>query len=255
MFAAVDAYDRHVGRYSPKLARRLIELAGVKRTDRALDVGCGPGALTSELVGLLGIDHVAAVDPSPSFLEACRRRHPGISAEVASAEALPFGDGEFDVCLAQLVVNFMSDPHAGVGEMRRVTRAGGTVGAAVWDYGSGMTLLRSFWDSAAAIHPSGGQRDERNMRLATPAELRDLWAEVGLGQVEVSEAVVSASYGGFEDLWYPLEVGVGPAGAYAKSLTPEVREDLKQDLRARLAVGESPFELTARAWVVIGRAG
>ena len=150
MFAAADAYDRHVGRYSPRLARKLIDLAGVKPTDRALDVGCGPGALTTELVGLLGVDHVAAVDPSPSFLEACLQRHPGISAEVASAEALPFGDGEFDVCLAQLVVNFMTDPKAGVGEMRRVTRVGGTVGAGVWDYGSGMTLSRSFWDSAAA---------------------------------------------------------------------------------------------------------
>lgn len=255
MFAAVDAYDRHVGRYSPKLARKLIEFAGVKPTDKVLDVGCGPGALTSELVRLLGIDHVAAVDPSPAFLEACRQRHPGISAEVASAESLLFGDGEFDICLAQLVVNFMSDPIAGVGEMRRVTRIGGTVGAAVWDYGSGMTLLRTFWDSAAAVNPSGGQRDERNMRMATPAELGDLWAAIGLEQVEVSEAVVSASYEGFEDLWQPLALGVGPAGAYAVSLEPDLREMLKQDLRARLAVGESPFELTARAWVVVGRVG
>jgi len=253
VFAAVDAYDRHVGRYSPKLARKLTDLAEVKPTDKALDVGCGPGALTTELVALLGIDRVTAVDPSPSFLEACRQRHPGIAAEVASAESLPFGDGEFDVCLAQLVVNFMSDPRSGVGEMRRVTRAGGTVGAAVWDYGSGMTLLRSFWDSAAATDPSGGQRDERNMRMTTTSELGDLWTEVGLGQVEVSEAVVSASYEGFEDLWHPLEMGVGPAGAYAASLASGARERLKQDLRARLAVGDSPFDLTARAWVVTGR--
>jgi len=93
------------------------------------------------------------------------------------------------------------------------------------------------------------------MRLATSAELGDLWTEIGLGQVEVSEAVVAASYEGFEDLWQPLEMGVGPAGAYATSLTPEVREDLKRDLRARLGAGESPFELTARAWVVTGRVG
>ena len=253
MFAAVDAYDRHIGRYSPKLARKLVDLAGVKPTDRALDVGCGPGALTGELVARLGVDHVAAVDPSPSFLEACRLRYPGITAEVASAESLPFDDDEFDVTLAQLVVNFMDDPHAGVGEMSRVTRPGGAVAGAVWDYGGGMTLLRSFWDAAVAVNPSDGQRDERNMRMATPEELSDLWRAVGLDQVGVSEGVVSASYRGFEDLWQPLEMGVGPAGAYAASLNQHDRDALKQAMGARLGVGETPFELTARAWIVTGR--
>ena len=253
MFAAVDAYDRHIGRYSPKLARKLVNVAGVKLTDRALDVGCGPGALTGELVARLGIDRVAAVDPSPSFLDACRLRYPGITAEVASAESLPFDDDEFDLALAQLVVNFMDDPHAGVGEMSRVTRPGGVVAGAVWDYGGGMTLLRSFWDAVAAIKPSDGQRDERNMGMATPEELSDLWRAVGLDQVDVSEGVVSASYQGFEDLWQPLELGVGPAGAYAASLNPQDRDALKRDLRERLSVGESPFELTARAWIVTGR--
>ena len=253
MFASADAYDRFVGRYAPALAQAVVRASGVRPGQRVLDVGCGPGALTTALVALLGADHVSAVDPSPAFVEVCRQRNAGVQVELAGAELLPFEDDEFDVALAQPVVNFMDDPRAGVGEMRRVTRAGGTVGAAVWDYGSGMTLLRSFWDSAAATDPSGGQRDERNMRMSIPSELGDLWTEVGLGQVEVSEAVVSASYEGFEDLWHPLEMGVGPAGAYAASLAPGARESLKQDLRARLAVGESPFELTARAWVVTGR--
>jgi ubiquinone/menaquinone biosynthesis C-methylase UbiE len=72
MFTAVDAYDRFVGRYSAELARRLIATSGLAAGDRALDVGCGPGGLTTELVALVGSDHVAAVDPSPAFVEACR---------------------------------------------------------------------------------------------------------------------------------------------------------------------------------------
>lgn len=255
MFSSADAYDRFVGRYAPALARSLVRAAGVASGQRALDVGCGPGALTRVLAGLLGADQVTAVDPSPAFVDACRARNPGVQVEIAAAELLPFGDDEFDLALAQLVVNFMDDPHAGVGEMRRVTRAGGTVAGAVWDYGGEMTLLRGFWDAAATVDPAGGQRDERNMRMATPTELRDLWTEVGLNHVDVSEAVVSAAYESFDDLWQPLELGVGPAGSYAASLTPNVRAALRQELQARLGANESPFELTARAWIVVGRVG
>jgi SAM-dependent methyltransferase len=253
MFASVDAYDRFIGRYGPALAQTFVRAVGVASGQRALDVGCGPGALTHELAGLVGADQVSAVDPSAAFVEACRSRNPGVRVELAGAESLPFDDDSFNVALAQLVVNFMDDPRAGVGEMRRVTRQGGTVAGAVWDYGGEMTLLRNFWDAAAAVDPAGGQRDERNMRMSTPRELHDLWMDVGLTGVAVSEAVVSAAYDSFDDLWQPLELGVGPAGSYVASLAPEIRDALQQDLRARLGVGESSFELTARAWIVIGR--
>ncbi|MGH2841011.1 MAG: class I SAM-dependent methyltransferase, partial [Solirubrobacteraceae bacterium] len=153
-----QAYDRHVGRYGRELARALVAAAGVRRGQRALDVGCGPGALTTELVALLDNDQVAAVEPSVPFAEACRRRHPGVHVAVAPAEALPFADAAFDHALAQLVVNFMSDPPAGVREMQRVTQPGGTVAAAVWDYAGEMALLRRFWDAAVALDPSAADR-------------------------------------------------------------------------------------------------
>ena len=155
-----EAYDRHIGRYGRELARALIAAAGVQPGGRALDVGCGPGALTSELVATTGAEHVAAVDPSVPFAEACRLRLPGVRVEVAPAEALPFADAEFDHAFAQLVVNFMSDPLAGVRAMRRVTRPGGTVVAAVWDYAGEMTLLRRFWDAAISLDPDAADRDE-----------------------------------------------------------------------------------------------
>lgn len=253
MFTAVDAYDRYVGRYSPKLARELMAAAGVRPGQSALDVGCGPGALTSALVDLLGAENVAAVDPSAAFVEACRQRHPGVRVEVATAEALPFPNAQFDAALAQLVVNFMSDAVAGVAEMRRVTRPGGVVAAAVWDYGDGMTLIRTFWDAVSATAPNQAHRDEQHMRYATPTELRDLWDTVGLIDVSVAGAMVSADYINFDDLWSPLEAGVGPAGAYTVSLDAEPRSALKKELARRLGVSDQPFELSARAWVVTGR--
>ena len=250
-----EAYDRHVGRYGRELARALIAAAGVRPGRRALDVGCGPGALTCELVAVLGAEHVEAVDPSVPFAEACRRRLPGVHVEVAPAEALPFHDAAFDHAFAQLVVNFMSDPRRGVAEMRRVTRRGGTVVAAVWDYAGEMTLLRRFWDAAVALDASAADLDEgRCMPFCTREELGDLWRAAGLAGVNVAPVVAAADYDGFEDLWQPLELGVAPSGSYVASLAPDHRAALKQELRRRLHAGEDPFRLTARAWVATGRA-
>jgi SAM-dependent methyltransferase len=250
-----EAYDRHVGRYTHELGRALIATAGVRPGQRALDVGCGPGALTAELVTVLGAEHVAAADPSEPFVEACRSRLAGVRVEVARAEALPFEDAEFDRSLAQLVVNFMTDAHAGVREMRRVTRPGGTVAGAVWDYAGEMTLLRRFWDAAVALDPAAEELDEgRCMPYCTPETLGGLWSAAGLDEVRVSEAVVSAGYDDFEDLWRPLESGVAPTGRYAMSLPEEGRAALNAELRRRLDVGDEPFRLSARAWIVTGRA-
>ena len=251
-----EAYDRHIGRYGRELARALIAAAGVQPGGRALDVGCGPGALTSELVAVPGAERVAAVDPSEPFAEACRLRLPGVQVEVAPAEALPFADAAFDHAFAQLVVNFMSDPLEGVREMRRVTRPGGTVVAAVWDYAGEMTLLRRFWDAAISLDPGAAERDEgRCMPFCTPDSLGGLWGEAGLAEVSVAPVVVSADYDDFEDLWQPLELGVAPSGAYVAALAPDRRAALKEDLKRRLGVGDEAFRLPARAWVATGKVG
>lgn len=251
--APAESYDRHIGRYGGELARELIAVAGAEPGQRVLDVGCGPGALTRELVALLGAANVSAIDPSAQFAEACRERLPGVHVAVAAAEELPFGDDAFDRSFAQLVVNFMTDPQRGVAEMRRVTRPGGTVAAAVWDYAGEMTLLRAFWDAAVALDPLAAERDEgRCMPFCTPDELGGLWRGAGLTAVAIAPAVVGAAYDGFDDLWQPLEAGVAPSGAYVTSLEPERRALLAHELRRRLGVTDEPFRLPARAWVATG---
>lgn len=252
---SAEAYDRHIGRYGPPLARALVEATNLSAGQRALEVGCGPGALTATLAEVLGADRVTAIDPSEPFVEACAQRLPEVDVRVGSAEALPFPDHSFDVTLAQLVVNFMTDPTVGVGEMRRVTRPGGTVAAAVWDYAGEMTLLRRFWDAAVSLDPDAADRDEgRSMPYCKPAELEGLWRDAGLREPAVSGLVVAAEYGGFDDLWESLEHGSGPSTAYSASLPNEHRARLGDELRRRLGVGEEPFRLTARAWRVIGTA-
>jgi ubiquinone/menaquinone biosynthesis C-methylase UbiE len=151
-----DAYDRYIGRYGPELAAALIDFARIEPGMRALDVGCGPGALAAALAERLGPAHVSAADPSEPFVQACRTRLPGVEVVVAAAEALPFPDRAFDAALSQLVVNFMDDAEAGVRELARVTRPGGVVASCVWDYAGEMTLLRAFWDAAREVDPERG---------------------------------------------------------------------------------------------------
>jgi SAM-dependent methyltransferase len=185
-----------------------------------------------------------------------RERLLAVDVRHGSVESLPFDNDAFDATLAQLVFNFLPDPEAAVVEMRRVTRPGGAVGACVWDVAGEMTLLRVYWDAAAAVDPDrGGTEDEAaRMRFVHEGELGELWRLAGLGDVEEGHIVVSASYENFDDLWRPFTAGVGPAGSYAVSLDDERREALRVEYRRRLSVPDGPFRLSARAWYAVGQA-
>ncbi len=74
---------------------------------------------------------VAAIDPSPPFVDAIRARFPDIDARRGTAEELPYDTAAFDAALAQLVVHFMADPVVGIRQMARVTRRDGVIAACV----------------------------------------------------------------------------------------------------------------------------
>jgi SAM-dependent methyltransferase len=249
-------YDRFVGRYSPALARAMCDAASVRPGQRALDVGCGSGALVAELAERLGAENVTGIDPSPPFADAASAREPAARILVGSAESLPFADREFDVTLSQLVVNFLSDPEQGLREMMRVTRPRGVVAGCVWDYGGGMTMLRVFWEAAVAVDPDGAgpHVEAYTMRFARPEELEALWRATGLDHVLTLPITVEASYDDFEDLWAPFPTGVGPAGAYAASLDGERQIALRDEFARSLGAPDGPFTLSARAWCATGRA-
>lgn len=247
-----DAYDRFMGRYSVPLAPVFAEFAGVSAARKVLDVGCGPGALTSHLLHDLGFgtDAVSAIDPSDHFVNAARRRHPDVDVRHGSAEDLPFGDGVFDVTAAQLVVHFMADPVAGIGEMRRVTRDDGIVAACVWDHEGGGGPLDVFWRAAAALEPD--VMGEAGLAGARAGHLAALFREAELDDVEDTTLSVVVEHATFEEWWQPYTLGVGPAGAHVARLTDDQRVELRDLCRVMLPA--APFALTARAWAARGHA-
>jgi SAM-dependent methyltransferase len=247
---AAEAYDRFMGRYSLLLSQQLADLAGLRRGHRALDVGCGPGALTAELVARLGPSAVAAVDPSEPFVAAARARNPGVNVLRASAEQLPFPDQAFDAALAQLVVHFMSDPVAGLTEMARVTRRDGVVAACVWDHGGGQGPLSLFWRAARELDLE--VEDESGLAGAREGHLAELFEAAGLHQIEETALSVRLEHPSFEDWWEPFTRGVGPAGAYVARLDAERQAQLRE--RCRRLLPTAPFVLTSRAWAARGLA-
>ena len=248
---AADAYDRFMGRYSVPLAPAFADFAGVGAGQRVIDVGSGPGALTTHLVDLLGPTGVTAVDPSESFIEAASERHPGVTVERASAEHLPFPDGAFDAALAQLVVHFMADPVAGLREMARVTRDDGVVAACVWDHvAGGRGPLRLYWDAVHELDPD--VPDESGLAGAREGHLAELLDAAGLRDVEASSLTVRVEHASFEEWWEPYTLGVGPAGDYVAGLDAERRAELRERCREKLPA--APFKLDVRAWCARGRA-
>ncbi len=245
---APDAYDRFMGRYSRLLSPQLADLAGVRGGQRVLDVGCGPGALTAELVRRLGPAALAAVDPSAPFVAAVRERHPGVDVRRASAERLPFPDRAFDAALAQLVVHFMSDPVGGLAEMARVTRRDGVVAACVWDHGGGQGPLSLFWQAARELDPDVD--DESRLAGVREGHLKALFEAAGLHEIEEAALLAPLEHASFEEWWEPFSGGVGPAGSYVARLDADRQAELRENCRARLPV--APFVLTARAWATRG---
>ena len=237
-----------MGRYAAPLAPRFTDLAGVEASQRVLDVGCGTGALTTELVRRLGPGNVSAVDPSEPLLDMAHERHPEVSVKRAAAEELPFEDGGFDAALAQLVVQFMANPIDGLREMARVTREDGVVAACVWDQKGDLGPIGLFWRAARELDPD--VEDESKLAGGRPGDLDELFRSAGLHDVEERGLSISVQHPSFEEWWEPFTLGVGPAGDYVVSLDAERQEKLRERCRAMLP--EPPFEVTALAWAARG---
>ncbi|EME22039.1 class I SAM-dependent methyltransferase [Rhodococcus triatomae] len=247
--APASGYDRFMGRYASSLAPAFVDAAGVRSGGRACDVGCGPGALTAELVARLGAPNVAAIDPAPQFVAACRDRNPGADVREGVAEQLPWDGDSFDATLSSLVIGFMRDADHGVAEMARVTRPGGTVAACMWDIATGgMTMLTVFWNAVRVVDPDAV--GESAMVGTADGDIAERLRGAGLVDVTSGDLTAHVGYRDFDDFWEPFTFAVGPAGTHLQSLAADQRAAIRDACRAELPDG--PFTLAARAWYARG---
>lgn len=245
---AADSYDRFMGRFSQPLAERFVEWAAPPEGGRALDVGCGTGALTAVLARHYGETEVAGVDPSASFVAATSARFPWADIRHGTAEALPFDDALFSASLAELVVHFMTDAATGAREMMRVTRPGGVVAACVWDFAGHRAPQSTFFDALTATVE--GVDDETHRVGARRGDLEQLLRDAGCVDVSETELSVTVAYAGFDEWWEPYTLGVAPAGRQLAALSPDDRERVRARCAELLPAG--PFDVTATAWAARG---
>lgn len=256
MFSQADSYDRFMGRWSKLIAPSLVDFSEVGDVFAVLDVGSGTGALAFAVRDATTTTRVLGIDLSREYVDyaAAKSDSARVRFEVGDAQALRLQSGSFDRTMSLLVLNFVPDPRRALAEMIRVTKPGGVLSAAVWDYDKGMEMLRIFWDEAVALDPAIAVLDERHMPLCKQGELAALFREVNLDRVVEKALVARLRFASFDDYWEPFRLGQGPAGAYVSKLSIAQQARLRDRLRERLLPSgvDRPIELSARAWSAKG---
>jgi len=257
MFADAAAYDRFMGRWSRLVAPRFVDFARLPDRGRLLDVGSGTGALASAMAQRHPEARIVGIDPSREFV-ACAvagNSYPDRAGfEVGDAQRLHFDRASFDGAASLLVFNFIPDPVRALLELRRVTKPGGGISAAVWDYGAGMRMLRVFWDAAVSVDPDAEELDERHMPLCRAGELSALWKQGGLDHVREQAIDIEMRFESFADYWEPFLLGQGPAGSYSRRLGRPRLDALRREAIRLLGLSgeKAPFALPGRVWAVRG---
>jgi SAM-dependent methyltransferase len=254
LWAQANVYESYIGRWSRLVAPEFVDWLAIPPGRRWLDVGAGTGALSATILERAAPASVHGVEPSAPFVAHARNAVPAAAFTLGDAEELPFEDARFDVVVSGLVLNFVPGPAAGLAEMVRVLRPGGTVAAYVWDYAGAMEMIRIFWDSAAALDPAAQVAAEgQRFPLCEPSALESLFSGAGLGGIAATAIDVPTRFRDFDDYWLPFLGGNGPAPAYAAALPDEHQARLRERLRSVLpAAPDGSISLVARAWAIRG---
>lgn len=252
------AYETFLGRCSRRLAQALLDFAAFPDEGALLDVGCGTGSLACAMAERWPGRRIVGVDFSEGFIAFARSRalaHPPVFA-VGDATALPHDAATFAGAATQLVLNFIPAAADAAAEMRRVTRRGGRVAAAVFDFRGGGIFQRLFWDTAAGIDPEAVDRRGRMFAApaALPGGLQDLFVKAGLARIEDALITIRMDYSGFQGYWRSLLGVQGPTGSYVTGLAPDLRDRLEAAVKAAYCAGapDGPRAMSATAWAVRG---
>lgn len=258
-WAAGDAYERYMGRWSRVVAARFLDWLAAPGDAAWLDLGCGTGALTQTILARCSPSSIVAVDQSADFVAHARAAISDLRVrmrfEVADAGSLPLADASVDVAVSALTLNFVADKVAALRELRRVVRprmdSGGTIAFYVWDYpGGGVGFINAFWNAAIALDEAAAELGEgRRFPFCTPDGLAALCREAGLVSVTVAPIEIETRFASFEEYWEPFTLGAGPAPGYCASLKETKRAALKERLQRDLGAA-GPLSFPARAWAV-----
>jgi ubiquinone/menaquinone biosynthesis C-methylase UbiE len=234
LFTDGEAYERMMGRWSRRVGEAFLDWLKLPKGLRWLDVGCGNGAFTEEIIARCAPATVIAIDPSEEQLAFARTRTGAKTAkfQIDDAHRLSFGDATFDVAIMALVLAFLPDAAKAVAEMARVVRSGGWVAAYMWDIQNGGAPTTPIY---TAIESLGSTLPVRPNPAASRLEaMRRFWKMAGLQTIETCIIRIPVTYADFDDFWNSNSVPVGPQGKVIAGMSPGEREQLRARLREQL---------------------
>lgn len=252
-----EAYEMRIGRWSRLVAREFLDWLTPAPDLDWLDVGCGGGALSDDILRTGAPKSLIGIEPIEDVIRDTRAAHDDPRAEFrcANAQDMAFTDDSFDIAVSGLVINFIEDQARALAEMTRVVRPGGTVAGYVWDFAEKMELFRIYWDSARALDPGAVQFDQgERFPVCKPGPLTGLFRSAGLDNVEITEIKIAMPYGDFDDFWQPLLIGTGGIPDYANTLSADGLAALEAKVHGALPVTpDGSFTLRGHAWAVRGQ--
>jgi len=226
-----EIYERYfVPAIGAPLAEELVQVANPRPGERVLDVACGTGVVARLASERVGDAPVAGVDVNPQMLAAARRadRSGTIEWHEASAEALPLGDGSFDLVLCQMGLQFFPDRPGALREMARVLDDGGRV---VLNVPGPTPPLLAALEEALGRHagPQAAGFVASVFSLHEEEELRGLLAGAGLRNAEARSARGTLALPPAEDFLWQYVYGT-PLAAIAATLDADRRAALQRDV-------------------------
>lgn len=249
-------YEAYIGRWSRLVGVRVLDWLDKPEGLRWLDLGCGTGILTRNILNMTAPSEIAGIDSSKGFLGLAREqvKDSRVNFVIADAQSLPFEPVYFDVAVSGLVLNFIPNPGLALNELVRVTKPGGSIAAYVWDNAGEMQMQRFFWEAATDVDPKAASQDvARRFKLCQPGPLEELFKKAGLETVAVRAIEIPTVFRDFNDYWEPFLGGQGPAPAYVATLDKTQNERLRERLRQTLPTeSDGSIHLTASAWAVRG---
>jgi SAM-dependent methyltransferase len=252
-WSAGQNYEHYMGRWSRQIAAKFIEWLAPPTNADWLEIGCGTGALTAAILARCSPRSIVAVDPSNDFIAYVRSAIEDKRAhfEVGDAQNLPAKGRSVDIVTSGLVLNFIPDTAAALGEIQRVLKPDGLLCFYVWDYpGGGIGFIDAFWKAAAEVDQRAAALDEgRRFPFCTQEGLAAICREADLRSLTIEPIEIETPFPDFESFWQPFTLGTGPAPGYCVSLAEYNRAALKARLAETLGT-RGPIRLSARAWAV-----
>jgi SAM-dependent methyltransferase len=228
---AAEHYPNAFGDLTSQAVGPLLDAAHVARGMRLLDVATGPGFVAGA-AAQRGAS-VTGLDFSSAMIDEARRRYPSLVFRQGDAEALPFGDGEFDAVVMNYGMLHLARPGKAIAEARRVLRPGGRYAFTVWgapDLAIGFGLVVHAIEKYG--NPNVGLPEGPPFfQFSDAAECRRTLASAGFGEIDVEMLRLTWRLTSADEVFAAIATGGVRTAAVLRAQTPDAIAQIRDSVR------------------------